>query len=229
MIDNQKPLDFLNSLKEERLFQEFANYVVVNLCDDFNGKYCGAFIEVPDPVTGQSNMYVEPFTAIMEREITKVKEQLLSEIATEIVQKEDLKYKAAIVDHYLTSISYLASSLDGKKHLVNYPFVKEIIDGLKTTLEDKYRHQTISNSCTSSKFQWAGKTNVLVTLFYDLVTGQDHKAPLLTAKKDEVKKFLKEHFVDADGNLLSEATINTIFTPSKGDKRAKIGDRIELP
>ena len=150
MRESQKPLDFLTSLKEEKLFQEFANHVVVNLCDDFNGKYCGAFIEVPDPVTGLSKMYVEPFTDIMEREVTKAKEQLLSEIAAEIVQKEDLKYKAAIVDHYITSISYLASSLEGKKHLVDYPFIKEIIDSLKTTLDEKYKSHTISNGCPLS-------------------------------------------------------------------------------
>lgn len=78
------------------------------------------------------------------------------------------------------------------------------------------------------KFQWMGKTNILVTLFYDLLNGQDNREPLLQADKNELKKFLLANFLDADGNILSESTITTIFTPSKEDKRSNKGDRIEL-
>ncbi|HEY1870904.1 MAG TPA: hypothetical protein VGG71_07590, partial [Chitinophagaceae bacterium] len=83
-------------------------------------------------------------------------------------------------------------------------------------------------SKTFPKLQWLGKTNVLLTLFYDLFNGQDGKEPLLNAQKNDVKQFLKNNFLDADGNPLSDATITTIFTPSKEDKRANKGDRIEL-
>jgi hypothetical protein len=230
MRENQKPIDFISSLKDEILFQQFISYAIVHLSDD-PPDHSGPVLEIEsiNPINGNSVISYMPFSYVVELEITRVKEQLLSDIALEIVQQADLKYKAAIADYYLTEISYVASSLEGKKHLVDYPFIKEIIGSLKTTLEEKYKPQTTNNSCANTKFQWAGKTNVLITLFYDLVTGQDNKVPLLIAKKDEVKKFIKEHFTDAKGDILSPSTVDTIFTPSKVDKRAKKGDRIEIP
>jgi hypothetical protein len=78
------------------------------------------------------------------------------------------------------------------------------------------------------KIQWMGKTNVLVTLFYDLMNGQDSREPMIKATKADIKEFLMNNFIDADGNTLSESTITTIFTPSKDEKRANKGDRVEL-
>jgi hypothetical protein len=40
---------------------------------------------------------------------------------------------------------------------------------------------------------------------------------------------LVDNFVDCDGHDLSKATLDTIFMPSRSEKRANIGDRIELP
>jgi hypothetical protein len=78
------------------------------------------------------------------------------------------------------------------------------------------------------KIQWMGKTNVLVTLFYDLINGQDSREPMIIASKADIKEFLMNNFIDADGNTLSESTITTILTPSKEEKRANRGDRVEL-
>ena len=51
---------------------------------------------------------------------------------------------------------------------------------------------------------------------------------MIIATKADIKEFLIKNFIDADGNTLSDATITTIFTPSKEEKRANKGDRIEL-
>lgn len=81
---------------------------------------------------------------------------------------------------------------------------------------------------TGPKIQWLGNVNVLITLFYDLLYGQDNHAPLIKIEEKVLKSFLKSFFIDAEGNELSESTINTLFTEVKHKKRAMKGNRIEL-
>lgn len=227
MRENQKPLDFLSSLFDESLFEEFVSYAIANLCDESPRYTYGLEMEKQDPITGELTITFMPFEHVVKLQVLKAKEQIISDMAAEIVQKEDLKYKAVIVDHYYTSISYLASKIDVAKHLVPYPFVKEIIISLKTTLDEKYQPMTENNTCTKSKFQWLGNTNVLTTLFHDLLYGQNKKPALLVAKEVDIKKFLLEHFIDKEGNTLSSDTINKYFSSSQ--KHAKSGDKIVLP
>ena len=40
---------------------------------------------------------------------------------------------------------------------------------------------------------------------------------------------LVDNFVDSEGYELSKGTLDTIFMPSRSEKRANEGDRIELP
>jgi len=51
--------------------------------------------------------------------------------------------------------------------------------------------------------------------------------PLIKATKDQVKNFLLNNFIEKDGHPLSAASIDTLLTPSKEDKRALKGDRID--
>jgi hypothetical protein len=81
---------------------------------------------------------------------------------------------------------------------------------------------------TKPKIKWLANTNVLITLFYDLLNGQEMADQLIEADKNYVKELLINNFLDSEGNPLSESTIATLFTPSKVEKRSKRGDRIEL-
>jgi len=78
------------------------------------------------------------------------------------------------------------------------------------------------------KIKWLGKTNVLTTLFYDMLNGQDRRSSLIEATQEDIKGFLMNNFLDADGNELTLDTIVTYMRSDKAEKRAKIGDRIEL-
>ena len=84
------------------------------------------------------------------------------------------------------------------------------------------------------KIQWLGKTNVLATLLYDLLHGQDKgkskssTAPLIKADKKDLEKLLIENFIDSKGKPLTITTISDYLNSSKPDKRAKFGSRIEL-
>jgi hypothetical protein len=80
----------------------------------------------------------------------------------------------------------------------------------------------------NKKIKWLCKTNVLATLFYDMLNGQDKGPSLIDSAQEDLKNFLVNNFLDADGNELSVDTVNTYIRTDKPGKRAKIDDRIEL-
>lgn len=51
--------------------------------------------------------------------------------------------------------------------------------------------------------------------------------PLIKATKEQIKNFLLNNFIEKDGQPLSAASIDTFLTPSRDDKRALKGDRID--
>lgn len=83
---------------------------------------------------------------------------------------------------------------------------------------------------STSKLQWRGNTNQLITFFYDTSKVVSYEGnPLLIASKKQITDLLINNFIDKDGNEISKATIDTIFTPSKEDKRPPEHKRIKIP
>ena len=107
----------------------------------------------------------------------------------------------------------------------------EVYDNFKhnyliTSNENKVTTKTQNTS--TRKIKWLGKINVLTTLFYDLLHGQDKERPLIESSLDDIEALILNNFLDADGKELSKDTIHTILRSDKYDKRAKKGDRIEI-
>ena len=107
------------------------------------------------------------------------------------------------------------------------------IHGLKyeevTTIDDFNNDQNSSSVFQSNpKIKWLAKTNVLTTLFYDLMNGQDRNAPLIETTKKDIIDLIVNNFVDSDGSQFSKQTIETYLRDSTPEKKAKRGDRIEL-
>lgn len=90
------------------------------------------------------------------------------------------------------------------------------------------KNSSKSKNYAVSKIKWLAKTNVLVTLFYDMLNGQDRKAPIIESTKKDILTFITDNFLDAEGKDLSVSTIETYFRDNKVEKRAKRGDRIEI-
>ena len=138
-------------------------------------------------------------------------------------------------DKHIKKITAIKEALHLKLPKFNF-FVTDIEEMLEelnlyTRIEDISDSNTSkisSNSTNVSKIKWLGRTNVLATLFYDLLHGQDRGPSLIEATQEDVKNFLMNNFLDADGNDLTLDTIVTYMRPDKVEKRAKIGDRIEL-
>ncbi len=94
---------------------------------------------------------------------------------------------------------------------------------LETSDETKIVHLN-----RNKKIKWLANTNILTTLFYDMLHGQDKGPSLIDSTQEDIKNFLVNNFLDADGNELSVGTVNTYIRADKPGKRAKIDDRIEL-
>lgn len=120
-----------------------------------------------------------------------------------------------------------------------YIFIANCLKDLKTELLDKYnvpddtetqKQINLSSSSKSShKLQWMGKSKILITLFYDLYSNVENSGePFIRASKEQIKNFLLNNFIEKDGQPLSASSIDTILTPSKEDKRALKGDRIDI-
>lgn len=135
----------------------------------------------------------------------------------------------------LNSLILYAERLD---YINKYIFVANCLKDLKAELLDKYnvpddtesqKQINLSSSPQSSyKLQWMGKSKVLITLFYDLYSNVENGGePLIKATKDQIKNFLLNNFIEKDGQHLSASSIDTLLTPSKEDKRALKGDRID--
>ena len=108
--------------------------------------------------------------------------------------------------------------------------VNSLDESLKQELEKRKKRIVRPASHQSPpKIQWLGQVNVLGTLFYHLLKGQDGGAPYIAGSIEQVKRMLVDNFVDSEGYELSKGTLDTIFMPSRSEKRANEGDRIELP
>ena len=86
-----------------------------------------------------------------------------------------------------------------------------------------------TKDASTEKIKWLGQLNVLSTLFYHLLKGQDGGNPYIEASVEVVKRMIANNFIDKEGHEISMETLKTYFTLSKIEKRAKEGDRIELP
>ena len=134
----------------------------------------------------------------------------------------------------LESMNSVIDKLNSYQETTQYPSLLDSCKTVKREIQQRLKQAEskgpYSNTQQSvSKLQWLGQVNVLGTLFYHLLKGQDGGAPYISGTSEQVKRMLMENFVDTEGHELSKGTLDTIFTPSRSEKRAKEGDRIEFP
>lgn len=87
-----------------------------------------------------------------------------------------------------------------------------------------------------SKIQWLENTNLLTTLFYDMLNGQNKgkseppRKPMLKSTIKDIAKLINENFVDAKGNPIPMTTLSDYLSTSSVKSANKLlkGYRIEL-
>ena len=132
-----------------------------------------------------------------------------------------------------SSLNLLIKKVKANKEFKRYPIVLKSYDSLREYIDSKAEAiktptKVVSQS-SNGGLQWIGQENVLGTLFYDLLKGQDGGAPYINAKSIDIQRFIAKNFVGKEGGSVSLESLKTIFTPSKVKKRAMVGTRIELP
>lgn len=91
------------------------------------------------------------------------------------------------------------------------------------------RTAILNGKSVKEKIPIRGHLNILVDAFYQML--HEKKAnglPYIDATSTEITNFIVEHFLDKDGQPLSESTVRTMLSPNKSDKRPKNHNRIDL-
>lgn len=87
-----------------------------------------------------------------------------------------------------------------------------------------------------SKIQWLENTNLLTTLFYDMMNGQ-HKGkpelfrkPMIKSSIKDIAMLIHENFIDAKGNTIPMTTLSDYLStsPVKSSNKLQKDYRIEL-
>jgi len=160
----------------------------------------------------------------------KEKLAFLNSLDIHILNEKDSKSANEYLLKILFEVNYLMAASKDKEYLEKYPVIIETIKAIKNHLHLKYGLSDNLNIVSNKKginpkIQWLGKTNVLTTLFYDLLNGikSENIQPLIKATTKDIEKLIVENFIDQDGNEFQmESTIKDYLKPSKqSSKRAK--------
>lgn len=96
----------------------------------------------------------------------------------------------------------------------------EMSKSVKNSFPRKERGDKIKMNCNINQF---------AHIFYQLNREKQKEGkPILEGKTGDFAALISNNFVDKDGYKISRATVETIFRPSRGDKRLKTHNRIDI-
>jgi hypothetical protein len=173
------------------------------------------------------------FTKNLPAKLSTASWAAVSNIDNILRDSPDLGTAFSKLTEFITVIDAVIGKLTLKEEMRQYPEIMRTCKDVKVELQNRkqriIRPTKEDKGAAQIRIQWLGQVNVIGTLFYHLLKGQDGGAPYISASVEQVKRMLVENFVDNEGHELSKGTLDTIFTPSRSEKRANEGDRIELP
>ncbi|HEV8505295.1 MAG TPA: hypothetical protein VGQ53_07850 [Chitinophagaceae bacterium] len=180
--------------------------------------------------------YLKHISKSASRNVMLKEESILAESSPGNLKVHLAKYYSNL-DYYIAHLKKLPVS-------DKYPFFKDDLENIKSDSLEKFRYLDPVDSMPSEikiesgkpdketatyKIKWKANINVLSTLFFDLLNGQDKNPAIIEAGSAKViQDFLIDNFIDAKGKPLSKSSIETHFSTEKRGKRAKKGDRIEI-
>lgn len=231
---NTHPLVFFKDLIEEsntieklrqKFFSAYHSDMILELDRDRE------FIKVMNPLDSESDSIFRYFHGYLKEACNEGMHGCLKQVEVDVLSAGDSAKEKNYLKKIVDEIDSLISKKNDRNDLDKYTFIVTTLESTKEYIQSHYglvkKDSHVSPLQTSPKIQWLGKTNVLTTLFYDLLNGQDKGEPYIHATKKDVMQFLIENFLDKNGDELSESTVQSYF--DKQEKKAKIGDRIELP
>lgn len=183
--------------------------------------------------SGETKIYFKDRLGLL---CQKERLSFFNSIDTYLLHEKEVKVSNEYLQKIFFEVNYLISVCEDQKQLDKYPVILEAVNSIKSQLQSKYNlaeHVVIPSNkkVNTPKIQWMGRTNVLTTLFYDLIYEDKKKGitPIIKATSKEIEDFILNNFVDSNGLPFERNTINTNLKPSKQNaKRAKGEISIEI-
>jgi hypothetical protein len=223
---------------EDKFFTEYYNYLLSGFDvekDEENGILrISGFDLYNRGIQGDKT-----FSSYLIDECNKMEEDARKIIDETILTFICDKKKADFVNTILTELQVLYDGIKElklkKKYEILRPILLNQIDSFSKLLNALYKPQKQQAYNLAPKIQWLETTNLLTTLFYDLLNGQKkakkgakNTRPFIKAKTTDIEKLLIENFLDSEGKELSPETIKTYLNNSRPETRVREGGRIEL-
>ena len=179
------------------------------------------------------------FTSYLLSEYDRFEKESRGRIDTAIMAILDQPKQQVFIKNILHELQSLI------KRLINTD-VEEEHEGYKSMLlgkmssfsiaiQDFYLELEFKPRTSTPKIQWLESTNILTTLFHDLLNGQkktrkgeNNTKPFLKAKLTDIENLLISNFLDSNGKPFSRSTLKTYLNNSRPETRVAEGGRIEL-
>jgi len=238
-VEQRNPLQFFIDLADEKpniIQQQTVSHDDWRSLDDDLEQGIGWKGGTDDLNADNSYWYSSYFDSNLSIKIFNEKTEAIDTIDNMLAGMTDLTGAFSKLTEFISTMNAVTNKLKANEGAMRHPEILRTCEQLNSQLHNRKTRifksvDTVDDMkpVTSNKLQWLGQVNVLGTLFYHLLRGQDGGDPYIAASVEQVKRMLMDNFVDSDGNELSKETLKTIFTISRSEKRAKEGDRIELP
>lgn len=163
---------------------------------------------------------------------------------SKMIAMKSKEEKKVFIDTTLGYLNFLTKKLQSSSIASKYHCIEKCLESMSVDISEKYlgdsfkgdqeiqdlsvKEKSTVNKNALKKLRWTENVNVLVTLFYDLSTPDKNGRIKIDASKKEIVNFICNNFITKDGFGISEDTVNTILTPSRVEKRAKDGKKINI-
>lgn len=221
---------------EGNFYTEYVSELAKGLYVDIDKENNRLLVTGHDMYTNEGFSSHITFSSYFIEEYNKLEKEVRLRIDEAVLTNLDLKKQETFIKGIIAELQVLQTAIEKNSLPAKFELYKPIlidkISRLSQTLNEIY---LTSQSLSTPKIQWLGKTNVLATLIYDLWKGQDKikrasTKPMIKAEKKDLEQLLINNFIDSKGKPLTISTVSDYLNTSKDKaaKRARIGVRIEL-
>ena len=245
-VEQKDPLQFFIDIADENPIKPYDTLLIGGLSHGgrfWTDEESGETIDLSEGFDDLSVEYVQPqpywqnsyFTSHLPTKLQHQVSASVNDIDSMLSNMADLGSVFTKLTELMTSMDSVVNRLSERQGAQQYPEIFYACEDLLMQLESRKKRivsgkeNAGTKKLTPAKIQWLGQVNVLGTLFYHLLKGQDGGPPYIAGSVEQVKRMLVDNFVDSEGHELSKGTLDTILMPSRAEKRANVGDRIEFP
>lgn len=219
------------------LYDRLISLKNIDILKDWHFEDCKTTLwtgEIPMPTF---TSYLTDKSIIISKEVSQYIDSQIQLESTKEGQQLKLARHMSEIDSYIQKME--ANTFLNPE----YDFFIKDLSKIKLDILAQYAHlkeePAISKIPIQNKIQWVGNINLLTTLFYDLLNGQEKgigknkitTPPLIKCQKKDIERLLAENFIDVNAKPLKESTISDYLNKSEAKSSSKLhsGSRIELP